>query len=226
MNTLKKLEYYNLPENYSPKKLPDIIKLVRSIQEDNALIFEREKKPFLFETGRLVIRSFYEEDADAVQNLAVDKENSPMRERDHTWPTDPEGCLEAVRWFATQDTMWAVCLKPSMELIGMVTFNTVDENNMADLGHVWLTGYQREGLDTEALSLMVQYAFEKLKVDGVFAYNPIDYEPQIHPLKEIGMEITEKITASFIKDEAGNPVEFQAGKLIITRKSWEGKILY
>lgn len=223
MNTVKKLEYYNFPENYSPKKLPDIIKLARFVREDNALIFEREKKPFLFETDRLMIRSFYEEDAEAVRILGMDKESSPMRERDHTWPTDPEGCLNAAKWFSTQDTMWAVCIKPSLELIGMVTFNTVDENNMADLGHVWRTAYQKDGLDTEALSLMVQYAFEKLKVDGVFAYDPIDYDLQIHPLKEIGMEITEKTTGSFIKDEAGNPIEFQAGRLEIRKERWNGK---
>ncbi len=223
MNTVKKLEFYDISQDFSPKKLPDIIKLVKLIHEDNAFIYQKENKPFLFETSRLIIRSFYEDDAEAVCVLAKDKEASPMRERDHTWPTDMDSCIGIVKWFSTQENMWAVCVKPSLELIGMITFNTVDENNKADIGHVWRTAYHTDGLDTEAISLMVQYAFEKLKADGVYAYNPLDYEPQIHPLKEIGMEITEESKGSFVKDEWGKPIEFIACRMEITKERWNRK---
>lgn len=86
-----------------------------------------------------------------------------------------------------------------------------------------LNGKRRNNnsLDTEALSLMAQYTFEKLGVNGVTAGNPLECEEQIAPLKALGMEITDTFTGSLVNDEKGNPIEFTGCVMLITSEKWE-----
>jgi len=184
---------------------------------------EHLNRPFFMETVRLLIRRFSIEDTEAVFELANDRMRSSMRNFDHPWPTDMEGCKNIAAFFAGQgqDIFYAVCLKPSMKLIGFVSYNSVSEDGVLDLGHVWHTAYQDNSLDTEALSLMTRYAFEKLSVGGVCARNPLDCEEQIAPLKSIGMEIIGTGTASLANDENGKPIEFTGCEMLITREKWE-----
>ncbi len=222
MNTSKKLQFESLPENYWPHTLPEILKLAKKINSDTALIYERANKPFFMETERLIIRRFTVEDAKAVCELSNDRMRSSMRNFDHQWPTDIKGCKEVAAYFAGEDIFYAVCLKPSMKLIGFIAYNSVNDDGIMDLGHVWHTAYQDNSFDTEALSLMTQYAFEKLGANGMTAGNPLECEEQIAPLKAIGMEIVEiREKASFINDKNGNPIEFTGCKMLITREKWE-----
>ncbi|HEX3078274.1 MAG TPA: GNAT family N-acetyltransferase [Lachnospiraceae bacterium] len=219
MNTAKKLEY---KEDYFPKSLPEIIKLAGEMTKEKAVIYHSDNTPYLFETNRLIIRRFQPEDAQGLCVLANDKESSPLATRDHKWPTDLESCKGIAQYFSSEPSFWAVCIKPSFEIIGMITYNTVDENNMIDLGHVWRVPFMNDNSDTEAISLMVQYAFDKLGASGVFAYNPLDYEAQIHPLIQVGMEIVETFEGgSFANDEHGNPITFPGCKMLITKERWE-----
>jgi RimJ/RimL family protein N-acetyltransferase len=221
MNTVKKIEFENLPQDFSPHTLPEILKLAKKIKGDIALIYERLNKPFFMETDRLIIRRFTAEDAEAVLALSLDRMQSSMKNFDHQWPTDLEGCKNAAAYFAGEDIYYAVCLKTSMKLIGFIAYNSVDDNGILDLGHVWHTAYQDNSLDTEALSLMTQYAFEKLGVNGVTAGNPLECEEQIAPLKALGMEITDTFTGSLVNDDKGNPIEFTGCVMLITREQWE-----
>jgi Acetyltransferases, including N-acetylases of ribosomal proteins len=221
MNTVKKIEFKNLPQDFSPHTLPEILKLVKKIKGDTALIYERLNKPFFMETDRLIIRRFTTEDTEAIYELANDRMRSSMKNYDHQWPTEVEGCKNTAAYFAGEDIYYAVCLKPYMKLIGFIAYNSVNDNGILDLGHVWHTAYQNNSLDTEALSLMTQYAFEKLSVSGVCARNPLDCEGQIAPLKSIGMEIINTSKASFVNDENGNPIEFTACGMLITKENWE-----
>lgn len=128
------------------------------------------------ETDKLIIRRFTVEDAEAICELSNDRMNSSIRNFDHQWPTDMEGCKSAAAYFTGEDIYYAVCLKPSMKLIGFIAYNSVNDEGILDLGHVWHTAYQDNSLDAEALSLMTQYAFEKLGVNGVTAGNPLECE--------------------------------------------------
>ena len=222
MNTAKEIKFETLPQDYSPSTLPEILKLVKKVKGNTAFIYERLSKPFFMETDRLIIRRFTNEDAEAVLALSRDRMNSSMKNFDHQWPTDLEGCKGAAAYFAGNDASYAVCLKPSMNLIGYISYNSVTDDGILDLGHVWHTAYQNNDHDTEALSLMTQYAFEKLGANGVTAGNPLDCEEQIAPLKAIGMEVVEiREKASFVNDAHGNPIEFTGCKMLITREQWE-----
>ncbi|WP_058302000.1 GNAT family N-acetyltransferase [Gorillibacterium timonense] len=220
MNPAKKLVVEQLPQGFTPKSLPEIIRLAKNMNKETAVVHQNAEGPVLFETDRLIIRRFTDEDGEAVCVLANDKEASPLAGRDHKWPTDQDGCREAARYFASEDSFWAVCLKPDYEMIGMITFNSVDEFNRIDLGHVWRMPFMRDELDSEAIALMIQYAFEKKNADGVYAYNPLDYEAQLHPLKQSGMEVVEVFeNASFPSDAEDTPPTFTGCKMMITRKA-------
>ncbi len=221
MGALKKLSLEELPQSFSPKSLPEIVNLVKKINEKEAVVYRgKEQKPYLFETSRLIIRRFYPEDTQGVYELAVNRNQSEMKYMDHPWPSDFEGCRAATEWFASTDNMWAVCLKPDFNLIGLIVYNSMDENKQIDLGHVWHTDYWKCGLDTEALGLMVQYAFQRLGAEGVYAYNPLHCEPQIAPLAEIGLEVTHSSEASFTNDDKGNPVTFTGCKMELSKEKW------
>lgn len=66
MNTVKKIKIENLPQDFLPSTLPEILKLVKQIKGDVALIYERLNKPLVMETNRIIIRRFTVEDAEAV----------------------------------------------------------------------------------------------------------------------------------------------------------------
>ncbi|MDD4474450.1 MAG: GNAT family protein [Eubacteriales bacterium] len=108
-----------------------------------------------------------------------------------------------------------------MKLIGFISYNSVSDEGNLSMGHVWLTAYQDNSLDTEALSIMMQYAFEKMGVNKIFNTNPLECEEQIAPLKSIGMEITETGEASFVNDENGNPIKFTFCRMMMTKEQWE-----
>ena len=91
-------------------------------------------KNCLFETSRLIIRRFYPEDTQGVYELAVNRNQSEMKYMDHPWPSDFEGCRAAAEWFASTDNMWAVCLKPDFNLIGLIVYNSMDENKQMGSG--------------------------------------------------------------------------------------------
>ncbi|MHB0877840.1 MAG: GNAT family N-acetyltransferase [Anaerolineae bacterium] len=222
MSVARRLDLVEVPQDYSPKTIPEIMRQARRLSRTQAVVYcGRQAKPYLFETDRLIVRRFLLDDGPQIQRLAIDKEGSPMRYRDHRGPTDPEGCNGVARFFSESESFWAVCLKPELTLIGLIAYNSVDENGWMDLGHSWQTRYQDGEYDTEALSLMTQYAFEKLGVKGVYAHNPADWEPQIAPLRRIGLEIVSTSAGSIAQDDQGNPVVFLACRMEISRERWE-----
>ncbi len=221
MDTVKDIKIENLPKDFHPKTLSEILELTKKVKGNTALVYVHLNKLVFMETERLIIRRFMPEDTEAVYELANARMSSSMKDFDHQWPTDLEGCRAAVAYFSGEDIYYAVCLKPSMKLIGFIAYNSVDANGILDLGHVWHTTYQNNDLDTEALALMAQYTFEQLGINGVCARNPLECEEQIAPLKSIGMEIIDTNKASFVNDASGNPIEFSACWMLITRDKWE-----
>jgi RimJ/RimL family protein N-acetyltransferase len=105
----------------------------------------------------------------------IDKETSDGAQYDLTWPTSNEESLKMTEFLSGTDFFWAVCLKKNEQLIGLITFNSIDENRTLDLGHVFHTEYMREqDIMTEALRRMVQYAFDELEIDRITTHNASD----------------------------------------------------
>ncbi|MDD4474449.1 MAG: hypothetical protein PHV95_01485 [Eubacteriales bacterium] len=111
MNTLKKIEFEILPQDFSPHTLPEIMRLAKKIKDNTAFVYERSNKPFFMETDRLIIRHFTGEEAESVQALSLDRMNSSMKNFDEQWPIDLEGCKGTADYFAGEDTFLRCMLK-------------------------------------------------------------------------------------------------------------------
>ncbi|HEY94256.1 MAG TPA: GNAT family N-acetyltransferase [Dehalococcoidia bacterium] len=174
------------------------------------------------ETERLLIRNFRPDDWKQVQALAINKETSDGVKYDLTWPTSDDESLKMAEFLSGTDFFWAVCLKENEDLIGLIAFNSIDENRTLDLGHVFHTKYMLEqNIMTEAIRRMVQYAFDELEIDRITTHNAADWKGQIEPLYRIGMEKTGEWTGPSPADAGKSPNKIKALDLGITREEWE-----
>lgn len=152
------------------------------------------------ETKNLIIRRFVKEDCSDLKEYAIYKTSTGYETWD-SWPTDTAGCLEVVNFFSKSDNYWAVCRKLDQKVIGLISFNLIDEGHL-DLGHGFTMKYIKSGEDTEALERMISYAFQNLEIVAIDARNEKEWKEQIAPLFAIGL------------------VELE-DRMQITREQWE-----
>ncbi len=173
-----------------------------------------------YETERLKIRHFQSDDWKQIQALAINKESSEGGKYDMAWPTSDDGCRKMAEFLSGTEFFWAVCLKEEGKIIGLIAFNSIDENRTLDFGHLFHTDYMSEEIMTEALRRMVQYAFDELEIDRITTHNAADWKGQTEPLRRLGMRKTGEVTDSSTFSD-GTPIEFTTCVLGITREEWE-----
>jgi RimJ/RimL family protein N-acetyltransferase len=174
------------------------------------------------ETERLVIRRFTTDDWADVQKLALDKESSEGGKYDHPWPTSEEGCRGAAGYFSTSGKFWAVCLKDSPRIIGLLALSSTDEPGTMELGHVFHTGFVSNDHDTEALGRMVDYAFADLGAQRLICNNVEEWAVQLAPLQKLGMRVEARGdgTDFFQRDADGEPIAFVGCGMALTQEEW------
>ena len=101
------------------------------------------------ETKRLILRRFVPEDFPAFRELIRDKMNAPSAAFDEPYPTDDEGLLGVLRYFAGSDEFFAVERKDGRRLIGFVALNRTGED-IRNLGYCIHTADQGMGYAGEA----------------------------------------------------------------------------
>lgn len=174
-----------------------------------------------YETERLIIRNFEFDDWKNIQVLAINKESSDGARYDLTWPTSDDGCKDMAKFLTATDDFWAVCLKEDKKLIGLIAFNSIDENRTLDVGHVFHTDYMSQvDITTEALRRMVQYAFDELEIDRITTHNAVDWKGQIEPLYRLGMAKTGEGLRPSPANTDGLPTGIRVCTLEITREEW------
>lgn len=174
------------------------------------------------ETERLSIRNFSIDDWKQIQALAVNKETSDGAKYDLTWPTSDEEILKMAEFLSGADFFRAVCLKEDEKIIGLIAFNSIDENRTLDFGHVFHTDYMLEqNVMTEALRRMVQYAFDELEIDRIITHNAAGWTGQTEPLYRLGMR---KTGESIIPAPTGIDRSQERIRVLdigITREEWD-----
>ena len=160
----------------------------------------------VIETQRLIIRPFTPDDWEGVQALAIDKESNKRDPHDPPWPTSDVKCKEFAEYLAEKsDRFFAVCLKGDHAIIGLLSFNHIDENKQLELGYQFHSKYQDNDFDREALESIVDFAFEHRDVQSIDTRTNSEWTEQIRPLKSFGFA----------------PIEGDLGHLGITRADWE-----
>lgn len=143
-----------------------------------------------YETERLVLRSFNENDLDDVYDYIGNAENVKYL---LTAPQSKQRCLEFIRNAAKRyedepcsEYHFAVVLKETDRVIGTGSLSVFDSNQG---GFNWVIhrNFQRLGYGTELGKFLLKLSFEVLKLRRVVACCDTKNEPSYRLMEKIGM---------------------------------------
>lgn len=125
-----------------------------------------------FETERLILRPWREDDAESLYKYASDPEVGPKA----GWPphTSVEDSRQIIRQVFSVPETYAVCLKESGEAVGSVGLKMGDATDMTDRADECELGYWigrpfwGQGLIPEASRELLRHAFEELNMQAVW----------------------------------------------------------
>ena len=136
------------------------------------LIFDFSKFPVL-ETSRLLLRQIVNEDANEMFALRSNPEIMQYIPREMPKTIDDavkhieymQGLLES-----GECINWAICLKDDQKLIGNIGyFRMQPENHRAEIGYMLHTDFHGKGIMQEALTEIIRYGFENMKLHSIEA---------------------------------------------------------
>lgn len=153
----------------------------------------------VIETDRLILRELLPSDCDGMFQLDSDPEvhkylgNNPV--------TDKEQAMNVIHFVRQQYIdygigRWAIIDKKTEDFIGwtglkFVTELTNNHINYYDLGYRLRKKYWRQGIATETARLSLDYAFNVLNLEEVFASANIDNVGSNKILQKIGFNLME-----------------------------------
>lgn len=126
-------------------------------------------------SDRLTLRPFNLDDAKDVQRLAGNKK---IAETTLGMPHPyPDGIAE--EWISTHQKeyeenkgiVWAITKNDSNELVGAIGFKLRPEFNKAEFGFWIGVPFWNKGYASEALSVILKYGFEELKLNKIYAHH-------------------------------------------------------
>ncbi len=125
-------------------------------------------------TDRLILRRFKHSDANSAFNNWC---NDDMVTKYLTWPTHSGvDVTESVlnEWIKSYENdnfyQWAIALKGSDEPVGSISIVGIKENvNSVDIGYCIGAKWWNKGITSEALSALLSFAFNEMKVNRVEA---------------------------------------------------------
>jgi [ribosomal protein S5]-alanine N-acetyltransferase len=147
------------------------------------------KPPEVFETKRLLLRVpklsdaqrvlLYASDPETVRYL-VFKRNDSIQEVE----TFLQTCLES--WEKGSDFDYAICLKATGDLIGMIAIRNVS-SFMPNFGYVVMKQYWGNGYVSEALSTLMHWAWAQPHIYRLWAYCDVDNRASARVMEKTGM---------------------------------------
>jgi RimJ/RimL family protein N-acetyltransferase len=173
------------------------------------------------ETERLILRRLELDDAERVQSLANDRDIACMV----TPMPHPYHLQDARDWIAlTQAEMdmktsfaFAVVLKSTNELIGDVEVGNETVNRRGEMGYWVGKAYWGHGYMSEAARRVVQFAFEVVGLNRVFATHYPRNPASGRVMQKIGMTYEGTLRGHVLK--WGEPVDLCMYSIL--REEWE-----
>ena len=151
----------------------------------------------VFETDRLLLRTFTEDDAPLLYELNLDPEVirytlDPMVDLDHAKKILTEVILPQYKLF--DHGRWAVHLKPNLEFIGWCGLKFLTETclpgrqgNEVDIGYRFMKKYWGQGFATESALATLNYGFENLNLQRIVGRALPENKASIKVLEKCGM---------------------------------------
>jgi len=150
----------------------------------------------ILQTGRLTLRQFVREDADALARVLSDPETM----RYYPAPCDRGGVEEWItrnrrRYENDGVGLWAALLKSSGELIGDcgITRQEVEGEQLYEIGYHLRRDYWGQGLATEAACACRVWGFETLKADRLISLIRPENLPSRRVAERNGMRLWKEV---------------------------------
>lgn len=87
---------------------------------------------------------------------------------------------------------WVISLKTDPKMIGSISlWNFSDDRQFAEVGYDLHPEFQGKGLMTETLKLVLEFGFERLKLNSIEAYTQNNNQPSIKMLVNNGFVLVE-----------------------------------
>ena len=172
------------------------------------------------ETARLLLRPFRSADADRVQQLAGDRAVADtMLKIPHPYE---DGMAE--QWIANhrdwfehrQQAVFAVTLKQGGTLIGALGLRLELDDQRAELGYWIGKPYWNQGYCTEAARAALQFGFEQLELNRIFAHHFVRNPASGRVMQKIGMVYEGRLRQHVKKWGAFEDLEFYG----IVKSQW------
>lgn len=151
------------------------------------------------ETERLILREILPTDVDGLFNLDSDPE--VHRYLGNKIVKDKDQIVDLINFIRQQYIdnrigRWAIIDKENNDFMGwsglkFVTEITNNHNNYFDLGYRLIKKYWGKGIATEAALASLEYAFNKLNTDEVFAMADCENSASNKILKKVGFHFIE-----------------------------------
>ena len=131
--------------------------------------------PFpLLQTERLILRKLSLDDAEEIFDLRSNEEVNKYLDRQKANEIDDAiAFINKLNISAANDklTYWGICLKNNPKLIGTIClWNLNVDENKAEVGYELLPDFQGQGIAQEALSEVINFGFDVMKLQTIEAY--------------------------------------------------------
>jgi len=174
----------------------------------------------VLETARLRLRQPREGDAQRL--LVITQDEEVMRYYGMEPFTSEQEALEEIHWFddhfeKAKGIRWVITLKPQDDYIGDIGFGYVAQHARADLGYKLARVHWRQGIMSEAMSLVIAYGIESLQVNR--------FEATVDPRNVACVGLLE--AQGFSRDGLLREYEFEKGAFVdlamysMLRREWE-----
>lgn len=154
------------------------------------------------ETDELVIRDFQRKDAEALYRIVREKEIVRFMKDWSEHAEKPEDYYEYIDWLQTksestdvrENKRYAVALKATDELIGMVGMGLEDTVNEVEVAYFMSEKYQRRGYTKAAVTVLTRWCFQVSDIPYLILTIDCANEPSCKLAEKCGFTLFEKRT--------------------------------
>lgn len=172
-----------------------------------------------FETKRLVLRPWREDDAEELYKYASEPEIGYWA----GWPahTGVEDSRDVIRTVLSKPETYAVCLKEDGKPVGSIGFHRADlaeKDDEYELGYWIGKPFWGKGLIPEAACVLLRYAFEELDLERIWCGYYDGNERSRRVQEKLGFvyhHTTESVEVRLLNEARTGHV------MLMTRKEWE-----
>lgn len=171
----------------------------------------------LLETPRLILRDLTDADAPALHRALGDP--LAMAAYEHGFDLD-----ETRDWITRQHErytrdgfgLWAVVLRETGELIGDcgITTQRIDDESVIEVGYHLVRDHWHRGYAVEAASACVEWAFNTLEVDDVYAKVRDTNLPSMNVAIRLGMTVRRRFITHY------RDIDMPHLAFAVSRKQW------